>query len=53
MAQISLTVVGFIHHVSTWKSPFMIDILFNQFGSLTLWPVGLCVFSPAIGLFST
>jgi len=31
----------------------MIDILINQFGSLTLWPVGPGVFSPAIGLFST
>jgi hypothetical protein len=32
----------------------MIDFfLVNQFGNLTLWPVGLGVFSPAIGLFST
>jgi hypothetical protein len=53
MAQISLTLAGFIHCVSTWKSPLMIGFLINQFGNLTLWPVGPGVFSPAIGLFST
>jgi len=31
----------------------MIGFLINQFGNLTLWPVGPGVFSPAIGLFST